>query len=306
MNGELETRLAAQAEVASRRQILATGVLAHELAALHRRDTWPRMRRGIYTRSEPDGWLTRLVAAHLALGQRAVVSHESAARLHGLPLFVEDRVSRLTLAPGGGTGHRRYAGVVVHKAGLPATHVVQVEGLPVTSPERTVVDIARTRSRRSALIPLDAALHIGALTPRQLAQVVADCAGWPGIHGARVLVAFADRRSESPLESLSRLLFADQSLPMPTPQVVVRAGGWTARADFLWEAEGVIGEADGLGKYADLADLRAEKLREDRLRDLGFEVVRFTWDDVVRRAPATATRIRVALARGARRRALAG
>jgi hypothetical protein len=116
-------------------------------------------------------------------------------------------------------------------------------------------------------------------------------------------VSFADARSESPLESLGRVRFDEQGLPPPDLQVLVADGdGAFARVDQCWEEHRTVAEADGALKYATAADLFAEKRREDRLRDAGFEVVRYTWDDALRRPDALAARVRRAFARSASRR----
>ena len=63
--------------------------------------------------------------------------------------------------------------------------------------------------------------------------------------------------------------------------VVVDADdNFVARVDFLYEDIKLVIEVDGLGKYKSSQDLVAEKLREDRLRELGYAIVRLTWDDL--------------------------
>lgn len=87
---------------------------------------------------------------------------------------------------------------------------------------------------------------------------------------------------ESAAESRARWVFDVAGLAQPVPQVVVHdeGGRFVARVDFLLEEEGVVIEVDGMGKYEDIRDLRAEKVREDRLRELGYEVVRLSWADL--------------------------
>lgn len=101
------------------------------------------------------------------------------------------------------------------------------------------------------------------------------------------MVAFADPRAESPLESISRVAFHEYGLPRPILQAVI--GGYE-RADFLWPGYRVIGEADGLAKYTHPQVLRDEKLREDSFAQLGFAAFRWTWREAYRRPDALAYR----------------
>ena len=71
--------------------------------------------------------------------------------------------------------------------------------------------------------------------------------------------------------------------------------GSAYRADFAWPGHRVIGEADGLLKYADRRDLLAEKQREDDLRRAGWVVVRWTWAEITRTPRLVVTRLRRAL-----------
>lgn len=108
-------------------------------------------------------------------------------------------------------------------------------------------------------------------------------------------------RAESVGESRLRVLLADLPLPPATPQAEIRdaSGCLVARVDFLLPQWGIVIEFDGALKYggADGRDqLIAEKRREDRLRDLGFEVVRVSWTDLDQPA-VVAGRIRAAILR---------
>ncbi|HEU5033828.1 MAG TPA: DUF559 domain-containing protein, partial [Mycobacteriales bacterium] len=77
------------------------------------------------------------------------------------------------------------------------------------------------------------------------------------------------------------------------------------RVDFLWD--GVVGEADGAKKYdgSNPGSLLAEKRRQESLEEMGFIVVRWSWDDIVHRPELTAARIRRALARAEQLRKIA-
>jgi very-short-patch-repair endonuclease len=89
----------------------------------------------------------------------------------------------------------------------------------------------------------------------------------------------------------------DQGLPAAELQArIVDPAGFVARVDFLWRAQRTVGEADGRGGYDDRHALWAEKRREDRLREMGLEVVRWGWGDLSQ-PWVTARRIREAFAR---------
>ncbi len=167
------------------------------------------------------------------------------------------------------------------------------------------MDVARARGFAAGVIIADAALA-RRVSRTDLQAVLDGRQNWPGADAAYRAVAFADARSESPLESLGRVRFAEQGLPPPALQVLVAdEDGPFARMDHAWEEERTVAEADGALKYASAADLFLEKRREDRLRDLGWEVVRYTWDDALRRPELLAARVRRAFLRSTQRPGLA-
>jgi very-short-patch-repair endonuclease len=284
--------------VFTRRRALAVGLTPKELD--HRRATGElvALRRGIYVerevldearRSPRDAHLLAGSAALLGTRLPAVLSHHSAATAWGLPLLgaLPSEVA-LTFE----RQHRRRApGLEVHTARTPPTHRAVVDGLPVTSVARTVSDLARSRAFRDGVVAADAALHSGACTMADLRRVVADLPTWRGIARTKRVLEFADRRSESPGESLSRAAIAHAGLPAPELQVELLLGGQHVRVDFMWVERAVVGEFDGRVKYGEAADLWKEKLREDLLRRHGYRVVRWTWSDVYPRDTALVDRL---------------
>jgi len=111
-----------------------------------------------------------------------------------------------------------------------------------------------------------------------------------GCRMAAAAIEFADARSESPGESLSRVRIHRAGLPAPIPQVELfdDFGNLVARVDLWWEAEGVVGEFDGMEKYGELLRpgqtaedvFNAEKFREQALVAAGCKVIRWTWRDL--------------------------
>lgn len=316
----LEKLADAQGGVFTRRQAIVAGYTRRQVDALLRSE-WTVVARGVYAaadvladrRAGPGGeYVLECAARRLRSAKDSVVSHESAALLHTIPLL--DRLTgpvRLTVPPPRAATRGQVVGRYV--AALPAAHRCDVQGVPVTTPARTVVDLARTLAPDAALVSVDAALRMG-LDRGELVKVLAACRRWPGAEQAQELVVIATRWSESPLESLAMLWFRRQGLPLPEQQLTVRTqeGRWLARVDFVWPDRRTVCEVDGKGKYLELLDGATpadiarrgrahwdEKVREDALRDAGLEVVRGYWRDREDDGAALADRLRRAFGRGA-------
>ncbi len=271
-----------------------------------------RIRRGAYAAavaSDPEGRHRQLIAATLPrLADDACVSHQSAAVMHGLPAWA-DQLGRVHVIRPRRGGGRRGSLVHVHPAPLPESEVVSIGGLRVTCLSRTIADCARSMSYERAVGLGDAALRQG-LDRQQLLAAIDQVRGAPGSPSARRVAGFVDGRSESMGESLSRVVLQRLRIPAPTLQLPVldRSGLVMARADFGWEELRTLGEFDGRIKYGRLLPpgdtagdvIYREKAREDKLRDLGWEVVRWIWSDL-RTPDVIADRLQRAFARGRRR-----
>ncbi len=185
-------------------------------------------------------------------------------------------------------------------AALPGPHVVVRDKMPVTSVERTVVDLARALPFVAGVVTADSALFNKKTTAGRLYRVLGDCARWPGITKATQVVDFSHPLAESPLESISRVAFRDGGLPPPVLQAwIAGRRGTIGRVDFLWEEQRTIAEADGAMKYADPDRARLQLRRDTELREAGFEVVHFTWRDIVGRPGHVIAQIETAFARSA-------
>lgn len=273
-----------------------------------RRGDLRRLRRGTYV--GVDRWALGedadrhrlLVGAAVAAAPTSVlVSHRSAAVLWGLPLVgVADERVHLTCRRSSG-GLSRGA-VARHAVDGPVAEAL-VDGVRVTSPARTVVDLARVHGFLTGVAAGDAALRTGVVTLDELRAELQSVGSRRGVRVARDVLGFVDERSESPGESLSRVRMRELGIPVPVLQHVVTDGrGFVGRVDFWWPEHGVIGEFDGRSKYRVDVDPEAaagrlweEKLREDRLRATGPTVARWTWTDAWRGAPMAATLRRAGL-----------
>ncbi|SDU85612.1 Transcriptional regulator, AbiEi antitoxin, Type IV TA system [Microlunatus sagamiharensis] len=282
-------------DVLLRSWLVSRGLSDQDLGRLQAVGDLVRLRRGGYLRGDvrdltPEDRHRLLVQATVPLLERgSTLSHGSAAVVHGLPVDALGLAQVHLTRPRRGGGRTR-ALVRVHTSALAEHELEERDGLRLTSLARTVVDVARSMPFERAVPTADRALRLG-LDRDALDAALVRAARWPGAPVARRVAAFADGRSESVGESLSRVLLAERAVPAPELQLPVLDGRHlVARVDFAWPDAGVVGEFDGKVKYGRLLaegdDVREvvhrEKLREDALRDLGWQVVRWTWPDLAR------------------------
>lgn len=270
----------------------------HARAAL--RGEEQRVSRGAYVTSALWGesgrrarYLLRVRAVAETRQFRPVLSHWSAAAIHGIPIIGNwPEAVHITVGPT--SGGRSRGSVVKHSLALRDDEVVEIDGLLVTTVARTVVDLAISASFLSAVVVADHCLHVDRydrmpplLSRDELATEFARRLPFRGHARAYSVEQFATTKADSPLESVSRVTMRE--IGCPPPQLQTRfddAEGFIAETDFYWEELGLIGEADGDQKYLDAAKRSGrtidqvkldEKVREDRLRALPRGVTRWRW-----------------------------
>jgi very-short-patch-repair endonuclease len=237
-------------------------------------------------------------AAVGALGLGAVASHRTAAHIQGIDLLTEPGgTATVTREPGLGS---RSGKPGMHVARLPAGHVGQSFGLPITTVARTVIDLARSASFREGVVVADSALRQRLTSKDQLRAVLAECLRMRGRRQAEAVVEFADGLAESPLESIARIVFRDLNLPPPSLQIEIKGqqSELIGRVDFLWRKHRTIAEVDGLIKYSDPYRARDQLRRDQKLRSAGYEVVHFDWHDITGDSAAVGRVIRAAFRAG--------
>lgn len=291
-------------------QALSVGWTRPSLTRARQRGDIVRLRHGHYCHAagldfSVEGRRRVAVAAAAAVVlavDNAVASHRSAAVLAELPVLSLPRRPCLTM-PAGTTGTT--AGAHLHRAHLPPELVMHRGAVARTDAARTIVDIARESGVEEALVVADAALRRGLVTQERLAVEIAAHRGVPGIATARALSALADGRSESPLETVSRLRLERAGVAAADLQTTLTdlRGAFLARTDFYWDEYGVVGEADGLAKYGMFASVVEEKLRQERLENCGLIVVRWGWSALTD-MDQLAGRLRAAFDRGRHRSSL--
>lgn len=286
----------------------AAGVTAAQFRSLTRSGDLVRVRHGVYaTRRAVESAAAdprqdhalRVAAARAAVGRHAVASHQSAALLHGIDLLRAPADGFVWLTRPVGQYHgRQLEGIHVHSAQLPETHVMTLFGVRVTTATRAVVDLARSLPFMEGVVAVDYALRVGKTTDFGLADALKSCTHWPGIDQARRVAEFSSADAESVLESCARVAFAEAGLPAPVLQAAIATAEaeFIGRVDFCWPAYRVIAEADGMAKYDDPRRAREQIMRDIRLRDAGYKVIHFTWEELFRSRARVIARIRAAFA----------
>lgn len=208
----------------------------------------------------------------------------SAGAVLGLPVWGIDVRQVVMADPSRSPGSRASTGVKLMTDKRPPALTV-VDGVLVTSPARTVIDIARTASRVPAIAIGDSALHQELCTMEDLQNELDLITRMTGAERARLIVSELNGLAESVLESRSRIELVDRGVPMPELQVDLYDswGRWIGRVDFYWREQKTVGEADGESKYqgeSGVAVLRKEKGRSDALVEAGNRVIHGGWSDV--------------------------
>lgn len=308
MNPYLLTRSAARGGWFTRADAIEAGYAESQIELRVRTGQWLRLCRDGYV--EPADWpdekswdrarrvhILTAKAVYERAGAQAVLSHQTATVLHGLPDWGLDLHRVHYTKESGRAGFRE--GAYRHHAQLPAEDRSIRDALLVTSPARAVVEAACGASYEPAVALFDACVREGLATADQIVEMAEKMKRWTGAPAARAAARFIDGRSESVGESRLRVFLANHHFPDPQLQAELHdsAGHLVARVDFLLPTIRLVIEFDGRVKYDSGSDsVFAEKRREDRIRELGYIVLRVTWSDLDQPA-VLAARIRQAIAR---------
>jgi hypothetical protein len=274
-----------------RRTLVAGGVLL------------PVHRRVLRHAAHPASWPQTALAGVLAAGDGAVASHTTAAALWRLDGVAQGDVVHVSVPSGRQV--RPLAGVAVHRSGdLVAADVEGRRTVPCTTPARTLIDIAPMVTPRGLEAALDDAERRGLVWRPHLRWRVGELRG-RGRAGAGQVARLLDRTEGRPLgdswlEQAAIRAIVGAGLPAPRCQVGLRpAGGRVARVDLLWDDARLVVELDGHADHATRRRRQADAERSARLGLLGWQTVRFTYEDVVERPGHLVAMIRAYLSRTA-------
>jgi very-short-patch-repair endonuclease len=237
-----------------------------------------RLHRGVYAVGHPQvGKVGRRWAAVLACGADAVLSHSSAAA--AWDLAGEGGVTHVTVGLG---GRKAPAGIRLHRTRVGSPEeVTSVDGLPVTTPARTLLDLAGSGLRDQRLERIVDRAELLRLVDFAELRATAST----GRRGSPSLNAVLSRYAVGPVDTRSRLeeivyeLCDEQRLPRPNVNTVIEGDV----RDFAWPQWRLVVEADSYRWHRSPSALDQDRARDVPLVLAGWRVLRFTWDQVTRR-----------------------
>jgi hypothetical protein len=249
---------------------------------------------GVYRfASAPRSWHQRLLGACLGVGSPSAVSHRSAAAMHGLWSMTEE-IIEVTV---GRDRSPELAGVVSHRlADLGSRWTMSIDGIPVTTPARVLVDLGAVETLGNVARILDRAVGRQLVSLGEVRSAM-NAVARKGRAGVGVIRRLLDERGvatrSSVLEARMASLFSRFGLPAPVSEhsVFDGHGGFIARVDFAYPELKYAIEVDGYSAHSDLRAFRHDRSRQNDLIDLGWTVHRFTASDVEQHPTRVAFRI---------------
>jgi very-short-patch-repair endonuclease len=215
------------------------------------------------------------MAALMACGPDAVLSHRSAATLWHLrsdaplPIDVTTSTSR----------GRKHARITTYRTHLDPLDALVIDGLRVTTPSRTIVDLAATLQRRALREVVERAQDLRRFDLDDLEATIARSRRPPGTRRLEELIALMSPDADNARSHLERLFLPVTRLarlpkPMPNHEIAGRA------RDFVWPEERLVVETDGYRYHASRRARRRDNRRDRELTSLGWRPVRFTYEEI--------------------------
>jgi hypothetical protein len=262
--------------VVARKQLLKLGVgrraIAHRMGSGRLRV----IHRGVYAVGHAAlSTEARWMAAVLAAGEGAALSHRSAGALWGLRATASGRpeVTVERWLPS-----RRL--LLIHQAALPADEVTVERGIPVTTVPRTLLDLATVLDRRQAERAFEEAEVRRLDDALSLADLVERYPGRRGTGVIRTILAAGRIGSTVTRSELEERFLAFLELPsLPSPELnvpIAMRGSWIV-VDCVWRGSGLIVELDGRASHGTAAAFERDRARDRALQAAGWRVLRITW-----------------------------
>jgi very-short-patch-repair endonuclease len=268
-------------------QLLAAGAGARAIDHRVARGQLLPVHHGVYAVGHRNlSRLGRWMAAILACGPGALLSHCSAAALWGMRPSAATRID-VTIHG----GPRKRAGIVVHRGALPSDEITEHQGIPVTTVSRTLLDLASQIGAQALECALREADVLRLTDDHGLEDLLAR---YPRKRGAKAIRAALTElqagqgRTKRELEARFKSLLFAENLPRPEFNATLELDGTTIEPDCLWRKQRLIVELDSHAYHRTRAAFEADRERDRILTRAGYRVIRVTWKQLDRPKPVFA------------------
>jgi predicted transcriptional regulator of viral defense system len=289
-DGAIAALAARQHGVVARRQLVALGLSLDAIDHRVECGRLLRLHRGVYAvgHRRVTGRGVSL-AAVLAAGDEAVLSHRSAAELWGIR-----ETSRRTIEVTAPRQRRLRPGLRIHRAKLPADEVTVEDGVPVTTPARTLLDLAALLDEHRLARAAERAEALRLTSPTSLKELTERYPRRPGTPNLKRLIEEQRIVPTTTRSELERrfLTFLDAN-ELPRPLVNEREDAYTP--DFRWPEHGLIVELDGFETHGTRAAFERDRARDRQLTAQGWRVVRITQRQLANEPDEIAAELRAIL-----------
>lgn len=303
--GSSEGRIAAitarQHGVVTRAQLVEVGLTPDAIDGRVRSKRLRPLHRGVYVPGSLVGPLlpprAREMAAVLACGPGATVSHGSAASLWSITPERGDGLPVHVTVP----GDRTRPGIRVHRVRtLAAEETAVLDGIPVTTPARTLLDLAAHLRARDLEQAIARAERLDLTDARELLALLERRRPRRGVRLLRSLIGEGGRPALTRSAAEERFLGLTRQGKLPVPEANARVAGF--EVDFLWRSEAVAVEVDGFAYHSSRRTFESDRQRDAELAARGIQVVRVTWRQITGEPHAVLVRLARTLALAEARR----
>ena len=297
--GRIAEKATDQGGVVSLNQLREEGVSRRRAAERGQANSLHRIHRGVYTVGHRAvSRATLLRAALLACGEGAVISHGTAAAVHGL----WDKPPRLIDVTVPVEAGRKIDGIRCRRCRYPQPEEIENRaGIVVTTPARTFVDLAGMVGLKTLRKTVGRGAIRRKLDLQAVDLAIYDAKGRRGLEALELaLLPYRTKDGKVPdvrsdFETLVLPELLDRGLPRPGCNVWLHVEGERFLVDFLWEQAGVIVETDGRETHETPEAFQKDRRRDQFLASAGYRVLRVTWDQIHGEGDAVLDRVSRAL-----------
>lgn len=273
-------------------EFAACGLSADAVRDRAERGWLHRVHQGVYAVGSAHLTLEgRFLAAVKACGPGALLSHYAAGALYRFVAW-DGRAIDITVPSSSASQHR---GIKPHRTCvLDRPDIRREKGIPVTSPARTLVDLAAILDPRALRRAVREAFALKRVRHGQLVETMQRLGPRRGIVALREILADGPAPTRSELEDVILALILDGGLERPDVNVPLNIGGQVVVPDFRWPEQRLVVEADGAAWHDHKLAREDDARRQALLEAHGERVLRVTWDQGVRQSAQTLARLRAA------------